>query len=214
MKLILIPTEFEAQAVRRQLTAPGSTLELCGFGPIVAAARAQQAIAQHQPSSVLLLGIAGAYSPQLEVGSAYEFSEVACYGVGVGTGTNFQSAQELGWMQWQSGPASCLREGERGVGKSIADRLPLDAHHTVPELQLLTVCAAADGPGDVSLRTARFPLAVAEDMEGFAVAVACHLANVPVRIIRGISNRAGDRQHARWLVAEALGAAAQVALEY
>jgi futalosine hydrolase len=57
------------------------------------------------------------------------------------------------------------------------------------------------------------PAAVAEDMEGFAVALACRLAGVPLTIIRGISNTAGDRDHARWRVPEALAAAAALSLQ-
>jgi futalosine hydrolase len=47
-------------------------------------------------------------------------------------------------------------------------------------------------------------------MEGFAAAVACKLAGVPLSIIRGISNRAGYRDLSRWKVKEALEAAAEL----
>ena len=49
----------------------------------------------------------------------------------------------------------------------------------------------------------------AEDMEGFAVATACRLANVPLSIIRGISNVAGDRDHRRWEIDLAIDRLAQ-----
>ena len=51
-------------------------------------------------------------------------------------------------------------------------------------------------------------------MEGFAVAVACRLAGVPLKIIRGISNHAGDRQHSRWKITEALLSAAALYESY
>ena len=51
--------------------------------------------------------------------------------------------------------------------------------------------------------------AIAEDMEGFGVAMACKLAGVPLRIVRGISNRAGDRDLTQWQIEEALAAAAE-----
>jgi futalosine hydrolase len=53
---------------------------------------------------------------------------------------------------------------------------------------------------------------MAEDMEGFGVALACRLHGVPVDIVRGISNTVGDRDKARWRVETALEAAAAVAL--
>jgi futalosine hydrolase len=52
---------------------------------------------------------------------------------------------------------------------------------------------------------------VAEDMEGFAVALACRLVGVPLDIVRGISNDAGDRDKVRWQVPQALRAAADLA---
>ncbi|NDH95322.1 MAG: futalosine hydrolase, partial [Planctomycetia bacterium] len=69
-------------------------------------------------------------------------------------------------------------------------------------------CAASATAEDAATRLEEFPTAVAEDMEGFAVALACRLAGVPCQIIRGISNRAGDRDKARWQIEPALRAAA------
>jgi futalosine hydrolase len=54
---------------------------------------------------------------------------------------------------------------------------------------------------------------VAEDMEGFAVAMACRLRGVPLDIVRGISNTAGDRDASRWQVAAALEAAGRLAVQ-
>jgi futalosine hydrolase len=50
--------------------------------------------------------------------------------------------------------------------------------------------------------------AVAEDMEGFGVAMACQLLQVPLRIVRGISNVAGNRDFKSWQVESALQQAA------
>jgi futalosine hydrolase len=50
-------------------------------------------------------------------------------------------------------------------------------------------------------------------MEGFAVAFACRLRGVPLDVIRGISNTAGDRDTSRWQVAAALEAAGRLALQ-
>jgi futalosine hydrolase len=49
-------------------------------------------------------------------------------------------------------------------------------------------------------------------MEGFGVAVACRLANVPLTIVRGISNRAGDRDHTNWNIEGSLEQAMQLIL--
>ena len=47
-------------------------------------------------------------------------------------------------------------------------------------------------------------------MEAFGVAMAASLAGVPVQVVRGISNNAGDRDKAHWEIGEALEAAAQL----
>lgn len=49
---------------------------------------------------------------------------------------------------------------------------------------------------------------LAEDMEGFGVAIACRLWDTPLSIIRGLSNVVGDRRHTEWQVEAALRAAA------
>lgn len=208
--LVLIPTEQEAahiQAIVQQLRSEGTIVELCGFGPTVAAARTMQAIAAHHPDCVYLLGIAGAYQADTPIGSAFEFDEVACYGVGVGSASSFRSAHQLGWQQW---PANA-QIGEQLDPNTlpIEDTLPLGRKRNAdPKLQLLTCCAAASTAVDVQHRLEAYPHAFAEDMEGFAVAVACHLGKIPLRIFRGISNRVGHRDHSQWKIAVAMHAAA------
>ena len=59
----------------------------------------------------------------------------------------------------------------------------------------------------------RYSGALAEDMEGFGVALACQLAGTPCWIVRGISNQVGDRDPAHWRIPAALTAARRRALE-
>jgi futalosine hydrolase len=213
--LILIPTEMERRGLEPMLaaaTAWGCRAALCGFGPVAAAARAAQLIAEHKPERVLLVGIAGSLDDRLAIGSAHRFDRVACYGVGVGSGGDFVPAAALGWQQWpgDAGDASDQTGGQIGdvISSAAGDR----AGGEQTDL-LLTVCAAAANAEDVRLRLQAFPGAVAEDMEGFAVAFACRLRGVPFDIVRGISNRAGDRDKARWQVAAAVEAAGRLTLE-
>jgi futalosine hydrolase len=49
-------------------------------------------------------------------------------------------------------------------------------------------------------------------MEGFAVALSCALAGVPLSIVRGISNQVGDRAPENWAIPRALAAARELAL--
>lgn len=211
--LILVPTEMERrslepilQPVLEATLAPalplGGRPALCGFGPVAAAARTAQLLAEHAPDRVLLVGIAGRIDARLAVGDAYRFDEVACYGIGAGSGGGFVSAHALGWQQWP---------GDAGAPDPIGDLITCGRGGGAG--LLLTACAASAGADDVFLRRQAFPAAVAEDMEGFAVGVACRLRGVPLDIVRGISNIAGDRDTSRWQVAAALEAAGRLALE-
>ena len=208
--LILVPTQLELDRLRPSLTEKLSkhdcSFQLCGFGPIAAAARAGALLARYKPERVVLIGIAGSYSDHLELGSAYRFDLVACDGVGVSIGAGFQGAGQLGWHQFNGD----------GTEPRVGDLIQLDAAYIdgIPSAGLLVTCCAASASQDeAELRLKRYPEASAEDMEGFAVALACSLARVPLQIVRGVSNRAGDRDLENWRIEEALDAASTFAAD-
>ncbi|MBL8813330.1 MAG: futalosine hydrolase [Planctomycetaceae bacterium] len=203
--LILVPTEFERQKLVPLLaecsSLAGCSVEICGFGPILAGIQTTRLLNHFQPAKVLLLGIAGTYGKALEVGTAEEFSEVACYGVGAGSGSEFQTAEQLGWSRWLQ------LETRSGEQLTFRDRESLG---TQSGSLLVTCCAASSSVADVQDRLRLFPEAEAEDMEAYAVAASCRLANIPLRVVRGISNVAGDREKSRWQVDAALKAVAEL----
>jgi futalosine hydrolase len=180
--LILVPTRREHDLVFAG-GAPAN-VAICGFGLAEAGAGAAHAIAL-QPAAaargVVLLGAAGTYDPaRAPVGSALVAGSVACDGIGAGGRT----------------PAE--------LGFGTADVLPLPADG--PEL--VSVAAASADAEAAAAVAARHPAAVAEEMEGYAVALAARRFGVPLTILRGISNRAGDRDPTGWRLREALQAAA------
>ena len=214
--LLLVPTEFEWDHLSKQI--PGSvrlggdsvgvtesetlSVRICGFGPIAAAARAAALIGELKPSRVVLAGIAGTYRESLRVGSAYEFDSVSSHGVGVGSGNEFVTAGEMGWRQFHDSTRPDL---------NLTDTLELSPISKATSAgMLLTCCSGSADLQDAAIKKSKFPGAVAEDMEAFGVAVSCTIAGVPLSVIRGISNRAGDRDHAGWKVGEALAAAAEM----
>ena len=206
--LLLIPTPTEFELLEPRLVEAARQhdwlVELCGFGPIAAAARTAQLLAIHQPAQVLLIGIAGTYRTQLPVGTALRFANVACEGVGVGTGNQHQTAGQVGWPHWQASDST----SEIGDVISLSEDSSSD---NAGRGQLLTCCAASANPAEAQFRIQRFPAALAEDMEGFGVACACQLAGVPLQIARGLSNQAGDRDKRHWRVAAALEAVTELA---
>jgi futalosine hydrolase len=206
--LILVPTALELARLEDQGGFPSGTglVHTLGFGPIAAAARAGELVARLSPARVVLLGIAGTFDPAAwPVGSAAEFAEVAVEGVGVGEGERLVAPPALGFPQWP---------GANGAA-AIHDRLelaPLGAERGPVAPLLLTTCAASASPEQAAHRRRRFPEAAGEDMEGFAVALACALAGVPLTVVRGFSNVVGDRDPARWRIPGALAAARERAL--
>lgn len=235
-QLVLIPTQLERQfaTLLDDLQGEAIAVELCGIGAVAAAARTAALIATLQPRAVLLVGIAGVLQAapasreknaaslpddeavanndtnhaeavpagklQLRIGHAYEFGSVACFGIGVGQGGNHQTLQQLKWNHWSN--------------PYIADQLELHRPATVTAAgagQLLSVCSASATPDEAACHRQKFPLATAEDMEGFSVAVACRLEGVPLRIVRGMSNFAGDRDPRHWRIREAMLSASQLA---
>lgn len=194
--LLLVPTAFEG----RLLSEAGlPTADVVGFGPIAAAAETARLIAERRPERAFLVGIAGSYDPSaLPLGTATSFSGVACDGVGAGEGLARLGPRELGWPQLD--PESV---------PPIWERLSLEG----PGPVLLTACAASASPAQAEERRVRFG-ALAEDMEGFAVALACARAQVPLTVVRGLSNAAGDRDKDHWCIEAALSAAAAMTLEW
>jgi futalosine hydrolase len=169
--LVLVPTEIERRAFEALggLPPAAGRAELCGFGPVAAAARTSQLLARLAPRRVLLTGIAGSFDlDAAPLGTAATFARVLLDGVGAGRGNRFLSPTRLGLPQWVGPP-------------SVQEDLPLAGDG---ERALLTVCAASASPVELAERRERYPDALAEDMEAFGVALACRLARVPLVVVR------------------------------
>ena len=140
----------------------------------------------------------------MSLGAAYVFERVGCYGLGVGSGSQFRTAQTAGWPQWQD---------DRGV-ETIDDEIGLCTPSGIDDNSvrnlILTVTNAAAESSDCAHRLKYFPMATAEDMEAFGVAVACKLRGIPLTVVRGISNHAGDRDKNNWQVEPALQSVAEI----
>jgi futalosine hydrolase len=132
---------------------------------------------------VILVGSAGSYDlERAPIGSALAASAVRCHGIGAGE----LSAAELGW--------------------SDGDEIALSGSGGL----VLSVAAASATLEEAAMRLHKYPRAVVEEMEGYSVALAATLWEVPVSIVRGVSNAAGDRETAGWRMSEAMAAAGSV----
>lgn len=175
-----------------------------GIGPAAAAGALGAVLAGREVRAVVNVGIAGTYAPRrLPLGSV-------CLVTAETFGDLGAEAPRGGWI----GPAAMgfplLPSGE--------DRIPCTLPRTAG-LHLPPACLPAPGltAGSVShtlpmaARRARRWEAAIETMEGAALALVATRHRCPFVEVRGISNRAGDRDKRRWQVAAA-AAAAQAAV--
>ena len=157
----------------------GPPVELCGFGLAAAGVYAAAAIARHRPARVILAGLAGTYDADAApLGTAVLAGVVRCVGIGAAG----RSAADLGFAE--------------------SDDVVLDGAGPLS----LSVASASATPAQARERAAQHPGAVIEEMEGYAVALAATTGPVPCLMVRGISNRAGDRDRESWDIAGALAA--------
>lgn len=199
--VLCVPTPLELARLRR--VAPEvlgglgwAAVELLGFGPVAAAARGALLAAAHPGRTLLLVGIAGRYPDGPGLGAAAEFGAVRLDGLGAGEGAGHLLPSAMGLAQWSDGAGDVHEELGLGGGEG-----PL----------LVSVCAAAAAAATVEERLARHPGAAAEDMEAFGLALALRAAGgPPPRVVRGVSNLAGDRDVGRWRIDDALAAAAEL----
>ena len=192
--LLLVPTRRERDVILAAAPELAPVARICGFGPVAAAARAMQLITEHRPHRVLLAGIAGTYDPEaFPLGSAVRLAACAIDGIGAESPAGPMAAGLMGFPHWP---------GDAG-SPAVGDRVDFDA---AGRGLLVTVCEASGSAESADRRRRRHAGALAEDMEGFGVALACALAGVPLVIVRSASNHVGDRAVAGWRIGPALEA--------
>jgi futalosine hydrolase len=179
------PAEHEA------LPLPGGRLAcITGVGPVNAAAALGRILALHRGiEAVLVLGLAGSFDPaRAPLASSTLVTEEIWPEYGL-SGPGGVDARALGFALW------------RGPDGPIFDRLPLHtdlrafglpAQEDALPGKALTVAGVTASPERAALLAGRYaPLS--ENMEGFAVALACARAGVPCAELRVISNRVAPR---------------------
>lgn len=202
--LIVVPTQMERQQLDISTTDTQVAIEVCGFGPIAAAARSSQLISIHNPNRVIVVGIAGHYG-ELEIGECYSFRTALQLGIGIPDSSSIDGVDASRWPQWDpANSPNVLTENPATTNShAIYDKIELKPSRQIPTCDLLaTVCVSCE---DEHQRKERLQTAAsAEDMESFGIAMACYLNQIPVTVLRGISNLAGDRHVANWKIKQAM----------
>jgi futalosine hydrolase len=214
--LWLVPTELERQrllaAWRAGSEASPPDWQLCGFGPIAAGVLTAGLLADRQRrgvpvSAVVLMGIGGSYDlSRADLGAVVEIGSIATDTVGAEL-SDLAGPMRVGVGPWQL-PSEMGFPQVAGRDEAAVTAEPVFESVVLPHAagaKLLTVGIASGSEATAAWRRQRFPGVLVEDMEGFAVALACRQLGVPCRILRGISNAVGDRRVAGWRIEEALG---------
>lgn len=180
-----------------------------GVGKANAAAAAALAVSHLRPAALLLVGIGGAYpGAGLALGDAAVASSETHLDSGVGHGEGWQGLDAIGFP--------LLPAGE-GRETPVYNRIELGGHVAriarrlgLPALPFGTAESVTAGAPHARLLRSLHAVAV-ESMEGAAVAQVAAAFGLPLLEVRGVSNVVGDRDKARWRIAEAVTASCDAA---
>jgi futalosine hydrolase len=191
--LVVVATEAE-----RPPEFSGEVL-VCGVGKTGAAAATVARLARGGVRAVVSFGVAGAYpSEGLAVGDVVVATEVGVIDEGLDDGARFTPFARAGMPVPGAGWTTCDASLVGDVGARAAYRVVRGRIATV------SVCA-----GSTRLAAERAATgALAEGMEGAAVAHAAMLFGLPFAEVRGISNLCGPRVGARFELSLAVANAA------
>ena len=193
--LVVVATEAERPR------GDGFEVLVCGVGKSGAAAATAARLAQGGVRGVVSFGVAGAYPGEgLAIGDVVIATEIGVLDEGIETGERFVPFARAGMTVPGAGWMTC--------DQSLVGAAPRDAAFRVVLGRVATVSVCA---GSARLATERAASgAIAESMEGAAVAHAATLFGVPFAEVRGISNLCGPRDGARFELAAALRNAARM----
>ena len=185
--LLLVPTKFELESIQHAIE-PHANIEarICGFGLVESTCTTMLNIRETRPTEVVLCGIVGSFGREsIGLGETVCFDSVSQYGIG-SVHEQYSLPTELGFQD----PGT--------------QAFPLNTTGTVRCAgSLVSVTCAGMFSRDEILK--KYPSAVAEDMEGYGVAVAASKFNIPLTVIRSISNVVGQ-PFGDWEIKPALAA--------
>jgi futalosine hydrolase len=195
--LIVTAVPAEAEAVQRGLPAEAAdsvTVLAGGVGSAQAGAATSRALAlQPGYDAVLSVGIGGAFPGKAELGGLLLARRVFAADLGADSPAGFLGVDELGF-------GSASLDGGRIPGLEAVVGT------------ILTVNTATGTDERAAELMARHPAAVGEAMEGYGVAAAAALFDLPFAEVRAVSNLVGKRDRDAWrldLAFAALTAAAR-----
>jgi len=201
--VVCVATELEGSLLR-----PHVRVLVTGIGAVNAAVALTRFLEREGAKAVINCGIAGAYPKAFESGlstGTVVCAESECYGdLGANSPDGFLDLQALGFP---------LIAG----AVPVHNRLTLDLFPAARRARFVTVntCSGTDDDARrMETRAGIGGLGEVESMEGAAIAHVARLYEIPAGEIRGISNRAGNRDRGSWRIKEAAVAAQEALLDW
>ncbi|GAA4943524.1 futalosine hydrolase [Actinoplanes utahensis] len=192
--LVVTAVAAEAEAFRDLLDPDRIVVGAVGVGPAAAAAGTARLLATRDYRAVISAGIAGGFPGRVPVGGLVIATRSIAADLGAESPGGFLPIDELGF-------GTSVLDADPDLVKALRAALPEAVCGDVLTLATVT------GTGETADRlAARFPLAAAEAMEGYGVAVAAEGAGVPFAELRAISNPIGPRDRESWRIPDAFAA--------
>ena len=181
-----------------------------GLGKINAAAAAAAILSSYPVSRLWMWGSAGAYDlAGVEINDVALASEEILGDEGVATISSWQPLDAIGIPLIESKGESIFNRMEVDQLELKHSRKLLHKWESIPSSPrihvgpFITVSAVSGSIARARMLSSLYG-AVCENMEGGAVAQICLRYQIPFLEIRGLSNRAGDRNKQRWQLSKAL----------
>ncbi len=192
--LVVVATALESGPVCPGLGSSGELL-VTGVGKAASAAAVAKRLASGGICAVINVGISGSMPGSgLALGTLVAATGHALADEGVRTPDRFITMAELGF-----GPALA-----RGMTLEADERV-LDVLGAWTQVRgVIATVSTCSGTDELAAEVAARTGAIAEAMEGAAVALACRSFGVPMGELRSVSNSTGDRSRQQWDIAGAL----------
>lgn len=196
--LVMVAVDVERLAVVKGIKGDDRfEVQICGVGPVSAAAKTATILAHHDYDLVISAGIAGGFSGRADIGSIVVSSEIISGDLGTETSEGFKYAEDIGL-------GSSRVIVDQPLAKNIVDHLSNSIQFPIHYGSILTLATVTSSSAVSEKLMAREREAVAEAMEGFGVALAAQDKGIPAIEIRAISNQVGPRDKNAWRIEEAL----------
>lgn len=194
--LLVAATALEISPIIKKIKKhPGWQVLVTGIGGVATTYAIMQFLAKNKTDILLQAGIGGSFSKKIKPGAVVAIDK-DCYGdLGVTEGKNRKTIFDMELMPPNAQP---YKKGFLyNPYKKILKKTGL------PQVSAVTINKVTTNKTDISFYKQKLGAAV-ESMEGAAFHYVALMQKIPFVQIRSISNKVGERDKAKWHMAEAI----------